>query len=151
MSQKPDFITPLVINANALLIKTVHYLSYDKSDLALTITLQNVNFIFMFDFREDNSNTAFLNVTQSSLMSSDKANDANRSSNEPPMPDIRPFLLTFINFDRPTPVYNNKPIRICNLHNHTLLMRAKVVRPYPDANFREMTFSFYISTAEVKA
>ncbi len=134
---------PVVLNRKVWLVKTVHYLSFDMDDLAMTTEINGSHFVFplFFERKEEEPATLISRNIREQLQEQQPGLD---------MPQMFAYSLTFINFDGATPVYNKEPIFLGVLDKHELFMRVKVERPYENAAFREILFCFYLSHKEVE-
>ena len=53
------------------------------------------------------------------------------------------IALTYVNFDSTVGTYNREPYEIGKIAGKSLLLRSKIARPYQNAQFREISLTFF--------
>ena len=66
-------------------------------------------------------------------------------------PDGSPLIaILYTNFDNSAGTYNRNVYKIGHIGKKELFLRSKISRPYKNANFREVSLTFYINYKNTK-
>lgn len=133
-------VDSIVISKTTMMIKTINYLSYGKDDLAINTQIYGKTKTFFLRFKKTDDGEPSITLTTIPI---DIKREDKKTGDEKHI-DVIGELLTFYNFDGPSPVYNKEPLDIGTIEEHRLLLRAKIQTPYPDAGFRDITLSFFL-------
>ena len=122
------------------MVKTINYLSYGKDDLALNTSIHGEIKTYFLRFKRIENKEPSITLTTIPI----KIKRTDDETGEEKQVEVTGSLLTFYNFEGPSPVYNKEPLVLGTIGNSHLLLRAKIQTPYQDASFRDITLSFFL-------
>lgn len=117
-----------IITGNKEIIATAHFFTADLESFVLRLNHQGDHVDIVFVFTDEPS--------------LDEARVFARTIKKD---DIKIISLQYTNFESAAGTYNREIYEIGKIANKSLFIRSKIARPIQDANFREISLTFFCS------